>query len=196
MTETEIRNLFLEKGALLEGHFRLSSGRHSSNYLQCALLLQYPNIAEKLGEALVKRVKEENGGVPVRLDAVCAPALGGIILGHVVARAFNARAVFAERESSGGNLKLRRGFQIKSNESVLAVEDVITTGGSLREVVHLVTNSGAKLIGVVAAAERSSVPVNFGITKTVLLKLPLVDFSPSECPQCKENIPLVKPGSR
>jgi orotate phosphoribosyltransferase len=196
MTENEIKNLFKEKDALLEGHFQLTSGRHSDAYLQCAMILQYPNIAEKLGEALVARVREENAGIPVRLDAVCAPAVGGIILGHVVARALNARAIFAEREGGDGFLKLRRGFAIKPRESVLAVEDVITTGGSLKEIVQLVQNSGARLTGIAAVAERSSVPVNFGTTKTVLLKLPLKDYAPADCPLCKEGLPIVKPGSR
>jgi len=196
MKELEIKNLFQEKGALIEGHFQLTSGRHSDTYLQCALVLQYPEIAEKLGEALVSRVREENAGIPVRLDAVCAPAVGGIVLGHVVARALNARSIFAERESGSGPLKLRRGFTIKPRESVLAVEDVITTGGSLKEIVQLVQNSGAKLIGVAAVAERSLAPIHFGTTKTVLLKLPLKDYPLSECPQCKEGLPLLKPGSR
>ena len=196
MTENEIKNLFKEKDALLEGHFELTSGRHSDTYLQCAMILQYPNISEKLGEALVARVREENAGIPVRLDAVCAPAVGGIILGHVVARALNVRAIFAEREGGQGGLKLRRGFEIRPKETVLAVEDVITTGGSLKEIVQMVQNAGARLTGVAAVAERSAVPVNFGVTKTVLLKLPLKDYPPSECPQCRKGIPVVKPGSR
>ena len=196
MTENEIKNLFKEKEALLEGHFHLTSGRHSNSYLQCALILQYPGIAEKLGEALVARVREENAGIPVRLDAVCAPAIGGIILGHVVALALGARAIFAERDPADGTLKLRRGFSIRPRENVLAVEDVITTGGSLKEIVMLSQNSGARLLGVAAVAERSAVPVNFGTTKTVLLKMPLKDYLPADCPLCKEGVPVVKPGSR
>ena len=196
MTEAEIKKLFQEKNALLEGHFQLTSGRHSNAYLQCALILSYPDIAEQLGQELVARVKEENAGIPVRVDVVCAPAVGGIILGHVVARALNARAIFAEREGGSGPMMLRRGFSIKPKESVLAVEDVITTGGSLKEVVQLVGAAGAKAIGVAAVAERSSVAVNFGPTKSVLLKLPLKDYQPEECPLCKEGIPVVKPGSR
>lgn len=196
MSEYEIKSLFKEKQALLEGHFLLTSGRHSDVYIQCALVLQYPDVAEKLGEELVARVREENAGVPVRLNAVCAPALGGIILGHVVARALGARAVFAERDSSDGSLRLRRGFNIKPGESVLAVEDVITTGGSLKEIVQLSQNAGARLIGVAAVAERSATSINFGTTKTVLLKLPLKDYAPQDCPLCMEGVPAVKPGSR
>ena len=196
MTESEIKKLFQERDAMLNGHFQLTSGRHSDLYLQCALVLQYPDIAEKLGEALVARVREENAGIPVRLDAVCSPALGGIVLGHVVAKAFKTRAIFAERETGSGTLRLRRGFYIRPGESILAVEDVITTGGSLKEIVQLVHNSGARLTGVAAVAERSASPVNFGTAKTILLKIPLKDFVPSECPQCKEGIPVVKPGSR
>ncbi|OGR85103.1 MAG: orotate phosphoribosyltransferase [Elusimicrobia bacterium RIFCSPLOWO2_01_FULL_54_10] len=196
MAEHEIKNLFKEKQALLEGHFQLTSGRHSDMYIQCALVLQHPDVAERLGEELVARVREENAGVPVRLSAVCAPALGGIILGHVVARALGCRAIFAERDSSDGQLKLRRGFEIKPGETVLAVEDVITTGGSLKEIVQLAQNAGAKLLGVASVAERSAAPINFGTTKTVLLKLPLKDYSPQDCPLCKEGTPAVKPGSR
>ncbi|MBI4217961.1 MAG: orotate phosphoribosyltransferase, partial [Elusimicrobia bacterium] len=155
-----------------------------------------PDLAEKLGESLVARVREENAGIPVRVDAVCSPALGGIVLGHVVARAMRARAIFAEREPGTGLLRLRRGFSIRPGEAILAVEDVITTGGSLREIVSLVNNSGAKLIGVASVAERSAVPVHFGTTKTVLLKIPLKDYLPIECPLCQKGIPLVKPGSR
>ena len=196
MAEHEIKNLFKEKQALLEGHFELTSGRHSDMYVQCSLVLQHPDVAEKLGEELVARVREENAGVPVRLSVVCAPALGGIILAHVVARALGVRAIFAERDSKDGMLKLRRGFEIKPGETILAVEDVITTGGSLKEIVQMVHAQGAKLAGVAAVAERSAVPINFGTLKTVLLKLPLKDYSPQDCPLCKEGSPAVKPGSR
>ncbi len=195
MNESETKRIFLERGAILEGHFQLSSGRHSDLYLQCAKVLQYPDVAEKLGEAVVARVREENAGIPVRLDAVCSPALGGIVLGHVVARALKARAIFAERDSAG-QLVLRRGFAIQPGESVLAVEDVITTGGSLKEIVQLVQICKARLIGVAAVAERSATTINFGTTKTILLKLPLKDYLPDDCPLCKDKIPLVKPGSR
>ncbi|OGR96680.1 MAG: orotate phosphoribosyltransferase [Elusimicrobia bacterium RIFCSPLOWO2_01_FULL_64_13] len=194
MTESEIKQIFKDKEALLEGHFLLTSGRHSDSYLQCARVLQYPDIAEKLAEALVDRVRAENAGVPFRPDAVCAPAVGGIILGHVVARVLGARAIFAERE--GGVLTLRRGFLIRPKEQVLCVEDVITTGGSLREIVRMSREAGARLLGVAAVAERSAVPVDFGAAKTVLLNLPLKDFSPAECPLCKAGAPIVKPGSR
>lgn len=196
MNEPEIKKLFQERGAILVGHFQLTSGRHSDLYLQCAKVLQYPDVAEMLGEALVARVREENAGIPVRLDSVCSPALGGIVLGHVVARAFKARAIFAERESSTGQLKLRRGFSIQPGESVLAVEDVVTTGGSLKEIVQLVQSCKARIIGVAAVAERSASPISFGTTKTILLKLPLKDYIPPDCPLCKEGIPVVKPGSR
>lgn len=195
MNETEIKKIFLEKEALLEGHFLLTSGRHSNNYLQCAKVLQHPDVAERLGEELVARIREENAGIPVKVSAICSPALGGIILGHVVARALKVRAIFAERDSNG-SLGLRRGFGINAGESVLCVEDVITTGGSLREIVQLSVDAGAKVIGVAAVAERSAVPVKFGVTKTVLLKLPLQDYTSEECPQCKQGVPVVKPGSR
>ncbi len=196
MNETEIKKIFLDTEALFEGHFQLTSGRHSDHYMQCARVLQHPDIAERMGEELVARIKGEKAGVPVRVDAVCAPAIGGIILGHVVARAFKVRAIFAEREGGAGPLKLRRGFEIKPGESVVAVEDVITTGGSLKEIVQLVRNAGAKVVGVAAVAERSAIPVDFGETKSVLLKLPLKDYAPEDCPLCQKNIPIAKPGSR
>ncbi len=196
MNETDIRKTFVDTEALLEGHFQLTSGRHSNNYMQCARVLQFPDVAERMGEELVERIKGENAGVPVKVDAVCAPAIGGIILGHVVARAFGVRAIFAEREGGAGPLKLRRGFNIKPGESVVAVEDVITTGGSLKEIVQLIRSAGAKVVGVAAVAERSAVPVDFGATKSVLLKIPLKDYAPEECPQCQQNVPIDKPGSR
>lgn len=196
MNESEIKKLFQEKGAILEGHFQLTSGRHSDLYIQCAQILQYPDIAEKLGEQLVARLKEEHAGIPVRLDAVCSPALGGIVMGHVVARALKARAIFAERDARSGLLNLRRGFEIKPGESILAVEDVITTGGSLKEIVQLVHARGARLIGVAAVAERSASPISFGAAKTILLKLPLKDYFPEDCPLCQKGVAVVKPGSR
>lgn len=196
MTEAEIKNIFIEKEALLEGHFALTSGRHSNNYMQCALVLSYPDVAEMMGEAIVARIKEDSAGVPVKVDSVCAPAIGGIVLGHVVARALKARAIFAEREGGTGPLKLRRGFAIKPGETILAVEDVITTGGSLKEIVQLIQAANAKIAGVAAVAERSAVPIHFGATKTVLLKIPLKDYAPEECPQCQQGIPVIKPGSR
>lgn len=196
ITEFEIKKLFLEKNALLEGHFQLTSGRHSENYLQCALLLQYPDIAEKLGESLVLKIKESNGGNLPKVDLVISPALGGIVFGHAVGKALKTKAIFAERESGAGPLKLRRGFSIQPGESVFAVEDVITTGGSLKEVVELVKSSGGNVVGVGAVAERSITAVDFGTLKTVLLKLSIKDYLPEECPICKKGIPVVKPGSR
>ena len=196
MNESEIKKIFLEKQALLEGHFQLTSGLHSDSYMQCSQVLQHPHVAEVLGEALAQMIREENAGVPVKVDVVCSPAIGGIVLGHVVARAFNARAIFAERENGAGPLILRRGFSLAPGESVLAVEDVITTGGSLKEIVQLVQNSGAKLMGVASLLERSVVPVSFGSAKTILLKLPLRTFQKEDCPMCKQGTPAVKPGSR
>jgi orotate phosphoribosyltransferase len=194
MTENEIKKIFLEKEAMLEGHFQLTSGRHSDTYLQCAKVLMYPDVAERLGEELVARIREENAGVPLKVHAVCSPALGGIILGHVVARALKVRAIFAEREN--GQLTFRRGFELKAGESVIAVEDVITTGGSLKEIVQLSQAAGARVISVGSVAERSATPVQFGAPKTVLLKIPLRDYAPAECPLCKQGLPVVKPGSR
>jgi orotate phosphoribosyltransferase len=196
LSEAEIKKIFVEKEALLEGHFKLTSGRHSAHYLQCAKVLQYPYISEKLGEAVAEKIRQKNSNISFRADVVCSPAVGAIVFGHVVARALGARAVFAEREDGSGPMKLRRGFSIHPGETVFAVEDVLTTGGSLKEIVQLSKDLGGKVIGVAAMAERSKTPLDFGADKVVLLNLPLVDYPPEACPLCKQEIPLVKPGSR
>ena len=192
LTEEEVKNIFVEKEALLAGHFQLTSGRHSDNYMQCAKVLQYPDVTEKFGEAIASRIKESGA----KVDVVCAPAIGGIVLGYAVAKALGARSIFAEREGGAGPMKLRRGFAVNSGESVLAVEDVITTGGSLREILTLINEAGGKAAGVASVVERSAAPVDFGTSKTVLLNITLKDFRPDECPKCKQGMPVMKPGSR
>jgi len=189
MKEAEVLRIFESSQALLTGHFLLSSGLHSDRYLQAALVLQEPSAALLFGGELANRFRSE------RISAVIGPALGGVIIAFAVANGLEgSRAVFAERQE--GVFTLRRGFEIRKGERVLVVEDVITTGGSTREVMALARSFQAEVCGVAAVAERSSRPVDLGVRKEVLLRLPLTTFPPEECPLCRQQVPLAKPGSR
>jgi orotate phosphoribosyltransferase len=188
MQEQEVLDIFTKRGALLTGHFLLSSGLHSPKYLQCALVLQFPADAEKLGEALAERFKGQE------IDLVVAPALGGVIVAHVVARALSVRAVFTERENS--QMQLRRGFEINPNEKVLVVEDVITTGKSTREVIEVVERFGAKVVGNASIIDRSQGKADLPYPPVALAALSVPTYSPDSCLLCQEGLPLVKPGSR
>ncbi len=182
--------LFREKEAYLEGHFLLSSGLHSPNYMQCAKILQYPAIASELGHRLAESLRSGIDGV----DLVLSPALGGIIIGHEVARGFNVPFLFCEREEK--EFKLRRGFEIRSGQRVVVVEDVVTTGGSTRETIAVAKGLSASIAGVASIVDRSTRPLEFPGVYCSLLKLPLDQFRPEDCPLCRQQIPLVKPGSR
>ena len=173
---------------MLEGHFRLSSGLHSPRYLQCALVLQYPEHAQWVGRALASHFSSEV------IDAVVAPAIGGIIVAHETARALGVRAVFTEREA--GVMTLRRGFRLKNDKAVLVVEDVITTGGSTRETMEAVTRAGGRVVGAGSIVDRSDGAVELGVRRCSLLTLDVPSYEPSECPLCLQNIPVTKPGSR
>lgn len=186
MTAEELLERLKRAGALVDGHFRLSSGRHSDRYLQCALLLQYPADARALGDALAALVRR------LKPDTVLSPALGGVIIGHEVARALDIRAIFAERDD--GALVLRRGFRLRSNERVLVVEDVVTTGGSTRETMALARAAGSEVVGVAALVDRGG--AQFDVPFHALLRLPLPTWAPEVCPLCARGLPLVKPGSR
>jgi len=188
MTEQEVLGIFDKYNALLKGHFKLSSGLHSEKYLQCALVLQYPDIAEKLSEELAGRFSQE------KIDVVIGPALGGVTLAYEVARACGCRGIFAEREE--GALKLRRGFSIEKGESVLVVEDVVTTGGSTKEVIELVKKCGGIVVGVGSVIDRSDKRVDFGAHFEALAKVKVETFNEKECPLCKKGIAVAKPGSR
>ncbi len=188
MQEKQILAIFNKTNALLKGHFRLSSGLHSERYLQCALVLQHPEYAARLCKELAKKFIREKPSV------VVAPAMGGIIVSYEAARALGCRSVFTERD--GGEMTLRRGFDIKKSDRALVVEDVITTGGSTKEVIDVVKQKGAKLIGVGAIVDRSSGGVDFGVRFEGLVKLTIETFKESACPLCKNGIPVVKPGSR
>jgi orotate phosphoribosyltransferase len=180
--------LFRESGALLDGHFRLSSGLHSSGYLQCALVLQDPAVAGTLGAAVAAQVRE------LTPEVVLSPALGGVIIGHEVARALGVRALFAERQD--GRLTLRRGFHLAPAERVLVVEDVITTGLSTRETMDLARAAGAEVVAAAALVDRSAGRSALGAPFRALLAVELPTWEPASCPLCARGIEVVKPGSR
>lgn len=188
MLPADVLDLFRRRGALLEGHFRLTSGLHSTGYLQCALVLQHPADAEALGRALATRLDDKTP------SAVLSPALGGIVIGHEVARALGVRALFAERQD--GRLALRRGFCLSPNERVLVVEDVVTTGGSTRETIELARAAGATVTGSAAIIDRSNGSDPTGVALAALARIELPTYQPDACPLCREGIPMMKPGSR
>lgn len=188
MSDQEVLEIFRKHSALLEGHFILSSGLHSDRYIQCALVLQFPKVAEQLGAALASKLGHLDAAV------VVAPALGGVLVAHEVARALGVRALFTERQD--GVMKLRRGFQLKEGEPALVVEDVITTGGSTRETMQCVEEAGGRVVGVGALIDRSGGAVSLGSPKAALATLSVHNYNPAECPLCKSGIPAVKPGSR
>lgn len=192
MTTEEVLEIFEQNGALLRGHFLLSSGLHSSRYLQCALVLQHPAIAGRLGAELAK-LAAADGRIP-RIDAVMAPALGGIIVAHEVARALGVRALFTERQAGG--MQLRRGFQLAPGEQILVVEDVVTTGGSTREVMDVVSELGGVAVGAGSLIDRSGGAVDLGVPRHALAVLEVPVYQPNDCPLCSEGTPAIKPGSR
>jgi orotate phosphoribosyltransferase len=188
MTRDELLDLFRRSGALLEGHFRLTSGLHSSGYLQCALVLQHPQHAEALGRAIGDRTRR------LRPTLVLSPALGGVVIGHEVGRALGVRALFAERQD--GALALRRGFVIAENDRVLVVEDVLTTGGSTRETMQVAKASGAQVVGAASIVNRSAGPPDVDVPFVSLLDIAPPTYEPEKCPLCALGLPVVKPGSR
>jgi orotate phosphoribosyltransferase len=188
LTESEILNIFKKTEALLEGHFLLTSGRHSNVYFQCAKVLQYPEYTTKICQLIVDHFSS------YEIDTIIAPAIGGIVVGQEVARQLNKKFIFAEREDK--NLMLRRGFSISEGEKILICEDVITTGGSVFEVMGIVEKNNAEVVGVGAIVDRSNGKVNFSHPFFAALQLEAKSFPSEECEICKENIPLVKPGSR
>jgi orotate phosphoribosyltransferase len=188
MTESEVLDHFRQSGALLEGHFRLSSGLHSDRYLQSALVLQYPDLAGRLGAALGDKARH------LQATAVLSPALGGIVIGQEVGRALNIRALFAERQER--TLVLRRGFTLSRDDRVLVVEDVITTGGSTRETIAVAEATGARVIGTAAIIDRGSDPARLNVPLQFLVRLEVPAYPPESCPLCAKGIAVTKPGSR
>ena len=189
MDEKEVLQLFQKEKAYLTGHFLLSSGLHSPNYMQCAQVFQNPAVAEKLCKELAKKIKAH------KIDTVIGPALGGILVSYEMGRALKVRSMFAERVD--GDFTLRRGFVLKKNERVLVVEDVITTGKSIYEVIELVEKIGAKVEAVASIVDRSDGAAIFAQEFYSLLKIQIRSYRPEDCPLCRERkIALVKPGSR
>lgn len=180
-------SLLRDTGAMLEGHFQLSSGLHSDRYMQCAKLLAYPEHAAALGRALA-------GLQPQRPDLVLSPALGGIIIGHETARALGTRALFAEREA--GEMTLRRGFSLEPGMKIVIVEDVITTGKSTGEVMALARGRGVTVLAALCIICRAAAPLDLGAPVRSLTDMPLAAYPPEDCPFCRQGLPLVKPGSR
>jgi len=195
-----ILQTFRETGAYLKGHFRLTSGLHSSEYLQSALVLQHPELAERFGQGLAESLAQ---GMPKdQVQIVVSPALGGLIIGHEVARAMGARFLFTERDPAGpagkgpAKMTLRRGFLLTPGETAVVVEDVVTTGGSTREVIELLQAAGVQVLGVGSLIDRSGGRVDLGVPRVALATLDAVAWTPEECPLCKQGLPVVKPGSR
>ena len=188
MANENILEIFKKTNALLSGHFLLTSGRHSNQYFQCAMVLQYPEYNGILAAIIAEQFKDKE------IDTVISPAIGGICVGQEVARQLNKKFIFAERDDS--KLTLRRGFSINEGEKFLVCEDVVTTGGSVFEVMDIVKENKGTVVGVGMIVDRSNGKVDFGVPQVSTLKLEVVSYQPDECPLCKEGLPAVKQGSR
>lgn len=188
-----VLDLFERTGGYLRGHFQLTSGLHSPEYLQCALVLQYPEHAAWLGAELARALAPVLGSRKV--DLVASPALGGILIGYEVARALRVRSIFTERDASGA-MTLRRGFQVRPGEAAVVIEDVVTTGGSTREVVQVLRASGAEVIAAGSIIDRSGGKAEVSAPRVALATLNVVTYAPEQCPLCRQGMPLSKPGSR
>ena len=186
----EVMKKFEQAGAIQKGHFKLTSGVHSDTYIQCAQVMQHPEFMHNLCSELGKKFRGDD------IDVIVGPAIGGIIMAHVMARVLGpwVRAIFTERENS--KMTLRRSFEINQGEKVLVVEDVTTTGSSVREVMDIVKSRQGKVVGVGVLIDRSGGKVDFGVKTEKLLTINIKTYSPEECPLCKKEIPVVKPGSR
>jgi orotate phosphoribosyltransferase len=197
LSREEILRMFEDSGAIRHGHFELSSGLHSGTYVQCALVLQYPRYAGKLGQTLAALFSDAH------IDAVVSPAMGGVIIGQEVARALpelkgstgGVPALFVERDASG-TMTLRRGFSLRPDQHILVIEDVWTTGGSTLEAIQVVEEAGGRVVGAGALIDRSSGKIEFPVESQALLDLPIASFEPEDCPLCREGSAAVKPGSR
>jgi orotate phosphoribosyltransferase len=187
-----VLDLFRMRGAYLEGHFKLTSGLHSTGYLQCALVLADPKDAERLGGELAEKLRPL-AGAPV--DVVVSPAMGGLIIGHEVARALGVRHIFTERDAER-KMTLRRGFFVRPGERAVVIEDVITTGGSSLEVVRLLAAAGVEVAAAGSIIDRSGGKADLGVPRAALETLEVPTFDPATCPLCAKGLPVVKPGSR
>ena len=197
-TREELLRMLETAGAIRHGHFELSSGLHSGTYVQCALVLQYPRFAERLGQALAALFSD------ARIDAVVSPALGGLIIGQEVARALppprdtiggGVPAMFVERDASG-TMTMRRGFTLQPDQHVLVIEDVWTTGSSTQETIHVVEEAGGRVVAAGALIDRSGGEIEFSVESNALIELKIVSYEPEDCPLCRQGSAAVKPGSR
>lgn len=188
LTEEKIIDIFKTTGTFMDGHFRLTSGLHSGLYVEKFRVLEHPKYTEILCQEIADRYKD--AGVTL----VVGPAIGGVIIAYEVARALEVRSIFCERED--GKLTLRRGFHISPEDKVLVVEDIVTTGGSVKEVLGVVEQSGAEIVGVGLLVDRSGGKVDLGYRTEALLTMQVTVHQPDDCPLCKEGVPIVKPGSR
>ncbi|ABI68586.1 orotate phosphoribosyltransferase [Syntrophomonas wolfei] len=189
LSKEEATRIFIDSGALMEGHFRLTSGRHSNQYMQCAQVLQYPKYTEQLAAHIAEKFAADN------IEIVVGPAMGGIIVAYEVARQLGITAIFTERQE--GSMVLRRGFELRPGQRVLVVEDVVTTGGSVWEVIEIVQKAGAELAGVAVLVDRSNGEVDFKVKQEAVLTMDIKSFAASDCPLCQEGkLPVIKPGSR
>lgn len=187
-----VLELFHRTGAYLKGHFLLTSGLHSPEYLQCAKVLQHPEYSERIGQAMGEAFARLDSR---KIDVVAAPAMGGLIIGHEVARALGARFIFTERDPSG-KMILRRGFAVHPTETAVVVEDVITTGGSSREVIEILRDEGVEVVAAGSIIDRSGGRADLGVRRIALATLNVVVYAPDACPMCHQGFPLTKPGSR
>ena len=185
--------LFRATGAYLEGHFRLTSGLHSPNYLQCALVLRHPPVAEDLGRRLATQLRTI---VNEPVAVVVSPALGGLIIGHEVARALGTPFLFTERDPETRKMLLRRGFTVQPGETAVVIEDVITTGGSTRDVIECLQAAGGRVLAAGSIIDRSGGTADVGVPRVALATLQVAAHRPEDCPLCQEGVPVVKPGSR
>jgi orotate phosphoribosyltransferase len=188
MTIEERSELFKKSGAFLEGHFLLSSGLHSPQYVEKFRVLEYPEYTEQLCKDIAEHFKNDN------VELVIGPMTGGIILAHEVAKALHVKSMFTERVDN--IMSLRRGFNFKNGARILLVEDIVTTGGSIFEVMKLIEKLGGNIVGVGYLVDRSGGKVNFGVKQYPLVKLDIVTYQPDNCPLCKNGIELIKPGSK
>lgn len=189
LNKAQATDIFTESGALMEGHFKLTSGRHSNRYMQCAQVLQYPHFTEKLAAHIAEKYSGE------KIDFVIGPAMGGIIVSYEVARQLGVPSIFCEREN--GKMALRRGFKLEPGHKVLVVEDVVTTGGSVVEVMDIVRQSGAEVVGVAVLVDRSAGKVDFGVRTEAVLSMDIESWEAADCPLCQAGQgEAVKPGSR
>jgi len=188
LTSSDILHIFKDTGALMKGHFKLTSGLHSDTYFQCAKVLQYPWEAEKICSLIADHFKNTD------IQVIASPAIGGIVIGYQVASIMQKRSIFTERKN--GAMTLRRGFQIQKGEKILIVEDVTTTGGSVKEVIEVVKKQKGEIVGVASMVDRSGGKAEFDVPFYSTFQMEVINFSPDDCPLCKKGIPITKPGSR